>query len=292
MKKLYAIATSLFFIAQLNAQNNVGIGTTTPAASALLELQASDKGMLVPRMTTVQRTAIAAPATGLLVFDTDAGCFFYYSAGWVSLCALSGPTGATGVAGVAGPTGDTGAQGIQGITGPTGAQGITGPTGAQGVQGIQGIQGATGATGDTGAQGIQGVQGIQGITGPTGPLGAAGGDLSGTYPNPTVVGLQNNPVSNAAPTANDVLAWNGTSWAPNNGLFWKLIGNAGTNPATNFIGTTDAQDFVVRTNNAERMRVLAGGQVGINTNAPSEFLELGNGARASWCPAGPRRYTF
>lgn len=278
MKKLYSVAVSIFFVAQLAAQNNVGIGTTTPAASALLELQASDKGMLVPRMTSIQRTAIAAPATGLLVFDTDAGCFYYYSAGWVSLCALSGPTGATGATGVAGVAG------INGPTGATGVQGITGLTGAQGVQGIQGI---TGATGDTGAQGIQGtqgvqgVQGIQGITGPTGPLGAAGGDLNGTYPNPTVVGLQNNPVSNAAPTANDVLAWNGTNWAPNSGLFWKLTGNAGTNPGANYIGTTDAQDFVVRTNGVEHMRMLANGLVGINTNAPTEFLELGDGAQLS-----------
>lgn len=272
MKKLYAAATLFLFTASIHAQNNVGIGTTTPVPSALLELQATDKGMLVPRMTSAQRTAIAAPATGLLVFDTDAGCFFYYSAAWVSLCQLSGPTGPTGVAG---------AQGVAGIQGPTGAQGIQGITGPTGAQGIQGITGATGAQGIQGIQGVQGIQGIQGITGPTGPLGTAGGDLSGNYPNPTVVGLQNNPVSNAAPTANDVLLWNGSSWTPSSGPFWRLTGNAGTNPAANFIGTTDAQDFVVRTNSSERMRILANGLVGVNTNAPTEFLEIGDGGQLS-----------
>src|SRR4051812_11016285 len=67
------------------AQNNVGIGTTTPNASALLELSSTSKGLLIPRMTQAQRNAIASPATGLLVYCTDSlsssapATFYYYT---------------------------------------------------------------------------------------------------------------------------------------------------------------------------------------------------------------------
>lgn len=46
------------------------------------------------------------------------------------------------------------------------------------------------------------------------PTGTANGDLNGTYPNPTVDGLQGRSVSNTAPTSGQVLAWNGNAWAP------------------------------------------------------------------------------
>ncbi len=90
------------------AQNNIGIGTPTPDPSAILDLTASDKGFLAPRLTTAQRLAISTPGPGLLVYDTNIGCYFYYNGQWNSLCQLSGPTGATG------------APGVQGVTGPTG----------------------------------------------------------------------------------------------------------------------------------------------------------------------------
>jgi hypothetical protein len=71
--------------------------------------------------------------------------------------------------------------------------------------------------------------------------------------------------------------WNGTQWerlfsgafSPN----WSLTGNSGTSAATNFIGTTDAIDFVTKTNNIERMRVTSTGLVGIGLT-PSYKLDV------------------
>ena len=70
-----------------NAQGvAIGSGTPTPAASALLDLQSTTQGLLPPRMTTAQRTAIASPATGLVVYDTSlGGLYLRTSTAWVSL---------------------------------------------------------------------------------------------------------------------------------------------------------------------------------------------------------------
>ncbi|GIV53724.1 MAG: hypothetical protein KatS3mg039_0242 [Candidatus Kapaibacterium sp.] len=62
-------------------------------------------------------------------------------------------------------------------------------------------------------------------------------------------------------------------------LGWSLTGNGSTNPATNFLGTTDAVDLVVRTNNTERLRVSSSGFVGIGTSSPSATLDVNGSAR-------------
>ena len=49
---------------------NVGIGTTSPAASSLLDVTSTTQGFLPPRMTTTQKNAIVSPAAGLIVYDT------------------------------------------------------------------------------------------------------------------------------------------------------------------------------------------------------------------------------
>ncbi|MDZ7898439.1 MAG: hypothetical protein U5N85_10505 [Arcicella sp.] len=61
---------------------------------------------------------------------------------------------------------------------------------------------------------------------------------------------------------------------------WGLTGNAGTNPATQFIGTTDAQPLAFRTNNVETMRVLSTGNVGIGTSTPDTKLHVLSGGSA------------
>lgn len=55
---------------------------------------------------------------------------------------------------------------------------------------------------------------------------------------------------------------------------WGLTGNAATNPATNYLGTSDAQPLVMRTNAAERMRILADGTVSIGTDTPHPSAKL------------------
>ena len=78
MKKSFTLVLVVFvFLGNSFSQTrNVGIGTTTPDASSLLELKSNNKGLLVPRLTTAQRLAISNPADALLVYDLTAGCFF------------------------------------------------------------------------------------------------------------------------------------------------------------------------------------------------------------------------
>ncbi|CAN5774712.1 hypothetical protein BH10BAC3_BH10BAC3_05180 [soil metagenome] len=79
MKKIILSSIiSLFTIASF-AQNNVGIGTTLPDASAALDIASTTRGLLIPRMATAERTAIVSPAKGLMVFDNTTSTYWFYN---------------------------------------------------------------------------------------------------------------------------------------------------------------------------------------------------------------------
>jgi trimeric autotransporter adhesin len=90
MRKQLFFLSFLFTVTQSQAQ--VGIGTSTPHNSAQLEISSINKGVLIPRMTAVQRVAITTPAIGLLVYQTDAAVGFYYYNGsnWLQLSINNG----------------------------------------------------------------------------------------------------------------------------------------------------------------------------------------------------------
>ena len=84
MKNLLLIAV-IVFASKANAQ--MGIGITVPNASAQLDITSTTRGLLMPRMTLVQRNAIASPATGLIIFQSDVNTGFYYynASSWIKL---------------------------------------------------------------------------------------------------------------------------------------------------------------------------------------------------------------
>lgn len=121
-----------------------------------------------------------------------------------------------------------------GPQGPAGPAGPQGPVGATGPQGATGPAGATGATGATGAQGPPGPMGATGPQGAAGPQGPAGAD-----------GALN---------------------------AWGLQGNAGTDTATHFIGTTDDMPLRFKVNN-QHAGIVSEWSTGLGTDALASGLD-------------------
>jgi hypothetical protein len=87
MKNKLQFLGAFAFLAVGFANAQVGVGTTTPNPSSVLDVSSTTKGLLLPRLTTAQRNLIASPAVGLTIYNTTTNCLnFYTGTAWNQDC--------------------------------------------------------------------------------------------------------------------------------------------------------------------------------------------------------------
>ena len=240
-----------FFSSNLYAQNSVGIGTNSPNTNAVLELVSTgnNQGLLIPRMTTAQRTdagftsGLTATENGLMVFDSDEGAIYHWFNGaWVNSTTLLAGTGISITDNTIDNIGDTDA--TDDITTASVAAGdVTGDFANLVVEGIQGQPVSTdvptldyvlkwdgsqwvpspdagnvytaGAGIDVTGTIITNI-GDQDSTNDITTTTISAGDISGTFDAITVNALQGNPVDGAVPSVGQILKWDGSQWLLSN----------------------------------------------------------------------------
>jgi trimeric autotransporter adhesin len=88
MNKFYLLIIIVLFFGSIHAQNIVitDDDSYTANSSAMLDVKSITKGLLIPRLTSTQRTSIVSPAVGLVVFDTSVNGFYYWNgSAWTNL---------------------------------------------------------------------------------------------------------------------------------------------------------------------------------------------------------------
>jgi len=254
MKQLYPLRKHLFCLSLLfcfknGFSQNVGINSSgsAPAASAGLDVSFTDKGLLMPRVAltgTTDVTTIASPATSLLVYNTATasdvtpGFYYYDGSAWVKLNTQFVNSGSDisysdGSVNIGTATSDASAL----LNVSSSSKGVLIPQVALSSTTVSSP-----------------------VTSPTTSLLVYNTATAGTTPNDVTPGYY---------------YWTGSAWtrlANGNTTVtgWGTSGNSGTT-TSNFIGTTDAQDLIFKTNGVEHMRIdAANGNFGIGATPVAE----------------------
>lgn len=255
--RITVLIFAFFSTAQiLKAQNNIGINNPNPDPSAILDLTSTTQGFLTPRMSSAQRLAIGVPSTSLLVYDLTLSRFMFFNGlAWNGLL----PTGSAWE-----------------TTGNTGTNATTNFIGTN--DNVDFVF----RTFNTERMRLD-VNGALGIN-QTAPDLKTILHINSTNKGvllPRLTTLQRTTLianGSAADASRDgllvydtnlknFLSWNSVAlrWDTimtrngGSGIYWQLLGNTGTNPTVNYIGTTDSTDLVFRTNGVERFRIKANG---------------------------------
>lgn len=246
MKKIYYILTLMLCVYLQTAKAQMGVNSTgaVPNAAAMLDVRSSDKGFLMPRMTTTQRDAMPAIADGLMIYNTSIAEIQVYRgfAGWQTASRMGVPFTVTGSTALGGSGviesinngtghairgfGNGGGFGVYGEGGSTGVYGVTTSGNGTGVFGAtntnRGVWGRGLTTGDgvygdaTTGRGIYGVTSSTGIgvfgnatAGGTGVQGISISGNGGYFQSDSYRGLEATSLSNYA-----ILASNNSATVP------------------------------------------------------------------------------
>lgn len=266
------------FIVSNAFSQNVSINTTGNAAdtSAILDVSSTSKGILIPRMSQAQRTAIFSPADGLLVYQNDgtAGFYFYTSAsGWTPLVTGTSSQWTTSGSNIFYNTGRVGI----GTSTPATALHLVG-TNPLTLTGVQ-----PGTIGDsllTITSGLvrklslssltnNALTSLNGLTATSQSFATPG--TNGTAPAWSSAGsVHTLNIPLAATTSVTAGLLSNADWTTFNNKAtvsgtWSTTGNSGTNPGNNFLGTTGNNSLAFRTNNTQRLIVDSIGSIAIGS---------------------------
>jgi|GEM_PF-1962188 len=167
--------------------HNLGLGTTTPDASAVLDVSSPSQGLLAPRMSAAQRDLIASPATGLLVYQLDGstpGFYAYNGSAWAPVrgTGSTGPTGLNALvrtaAEAAGPNCPTGGTKVESGRDTNGDGTLNAGEVTSTSYVCNGAAGASGSSGSAGASGAAGANGRHALVRTT-PEAAGGSCATG-----------------------------------------------------------------------------------------------------------------